>query len=435
MRARSITAYPVVVIGAGLAGLAAAATTARAGVPVVILEARSVGGRARTDVREGFRFNQGPHALFRGGPGRQVLSRLEIRTIGHSPPLRGSRALVAGRPHGWLSRRTLGFRAKAQVGRAFARLALTDASTQAGRSARQWIDMLSLRADAARFMAAFVRVTTYVADLDGLPATLAISQVRTSLKGGVEYLDGGWEQLTSGLLSRATAAGAQVRPHAPVQRISGGPGEWEVHTASEVIRAAAVVIAAGRPAAVRRLLPAAPGWADIGPEVTAACLDLGLRRPGPRLILGIDQPLYLSPHSPPGDLAPPGCGLVHLMRYGARTPAEDRQQLWELAAAAGISRADLVTQRFLPRMVVVNCLPSPERGLAGRAAVTVPGAPGVFIAGDWVGPEGWLSDASLVSGEQAGQLAAEAARDGSRSAWLHHPTGAGQPAAGHAPRE
>jgi phytoene dehydrogenase-like protein len=423
-----------VVIGAGLAGLAAGATAARTGVAVVILDARSPGGRARTETRDGFRFNRGPHALFRGGPGRRVLSRLGIQTIGHSPPLRGSRALVAGRPHGWLSRRTLGPRAKTQVGRAFAHLAFTDASTQAGRSAQQWIDTLGLRADAAMFMAAFVRVTTYVADLDQLPATLAIRQIRTSLKGGVEYLDGGWEQLTSALLSCATAAGAQVRPHAPVQQVSGGPGAWEVDTASGVIRAAAVVVAAGRPAAARRLLPAEPGWADIGPEVTAACLDLGLRRPGPRFILGIDQPLYLSPHSPPGDLAPPGCGLVHLMRYGARSPAEDRQQLWELAAAAGISQADVVVQRFLPRMVVVNCIPSVERGLAGRAPVTVPGAPGVFIAGDWVGPEGWLSDGSLVSGEQAGQLAAEAAHDSSRSAWLPHPTGVSQPAAEHAPR-
>jgi hypothetical protein len=182
-----------------------------------------------------------------------------------------------------------------------------------------------------------------------------------------------------------------------------------VHTTAEAIRAAAVVIAAGRPAAARRLLPAEPGWGDMGPEVTAACLDLGLRRPGPRFVLGIDEPLYLSSHSPPGDLAPPGCGLVHLMRYGATNPAEDQRRLREMAAATGIGDADVVVQRFLPRMVVVNCLPPPERGLAGRAPVTVPAAPGMFLAGDWVGPRGWLSDGSLASGEQAGHLAAEAA--------------------------
>jgi hypothetical protein len=30
----------------------------------------------------------------------------------------------------------------------------------------------------------------------------------------------------------------------------------------------------------------------------------------------------------------------------------------------------------------------------------------VFIAGDWVGSEGWLADCSLSSGERAGLLAA-----------------------------
>jgi hypothetical protein len=304
---------------------------------------------------------------------------------------------------------SLGPRGKAQVGRAFARLVRTDAPALAGRSTQQWIDALGLGADAAMVVAAFVRVATYVADLSRLPAVLAVAQMRTGLQG-VEYLDGGWEQLTSGLLACATAAGAQIRPHAPAQQISGGPGGWEVHTAAGVIRAAAVVVAAGRPDATRRLLPAGPGWDDTGPEVTAACLDLGLRRPGPRFVLGIDEPLYLSPHSPPGDLAPPGCGLVHLMRYGATDPARDRQQLWGMAEAAGITQAEVVVQRFLPRMVVVNRLPPPERGLAGRPPVAAPGAPGVFMAGDWVGPDGWLCDASLASGEQAGHLAAAAAR-------------------------
>jgi hypothetical protein len=236
-----------------------------------------------------------------------------------------------------------------QIARAFARVVGADRSELAGRSTQQWIDSLGLGADAAMVLAAFVRVSTYVGDLDRLPAAVAVGQMRTGLKGGVEYLDGGWEQLTSGLLRCATAAGAQVRLHAPAQHLSGGPGGWQVHTEAEVIRAAAVVVAAGRPGATRRLLPVEPGWGDMGPAVTAACLDLGLRRPGPRFVLGVDEPLYLSPHSPPGDLAPPGCGLVHLMRYGSTSPAEDRQQLWEMAAAAGITQADVLVQRFLPR--------------------------------------------------------------------------------------
>jgi phytoene dehydrogenase-like protein len=410
MQARTSSGSPVVVVGAGLAGLAAGVTAARAGSPVIIFDGRSPGGRARTETRDGFRFNQGPHALYRGGPGRRVLSRLGITTTGHPPRLRGGQVLVGGHPRSF---------PKTQLAMTVARVAVSSATRQAGRSASEWIGSLRLRRDAARYLAAFIRNVSYVADLDHMPADLAITQMRTALRG-VDYLDGGWQQLTSGLLSCASAAGAQVRSHARVGPIEGTPGAWEVHAGAEVIRAAAVVVAAGRPAAARRLLPIDPGWENMDSEVTAACLDLGLRRPGAPYTLGIDEPLYLSPHSPPGDLAPAGCELVHAMRYGASTPAADREQLWNLASSAGISHDDVVVERFLPRMVVVSCLPSPQQGLAGRTPVTVPGAPGLFLAGDWIGPQGWLCDGSLASGERAGLLAAQAAQDSSSPRIARH---------------
>ncbi len=65
----------MVVIGAGLAGLTAAATAARAGEMVVVVEADAVGGRARTDVQHGYRLNQGPDALVRGGEASRIPKR------------------------------------------------------------------------------------------------------------------------------------------------------------------------------------------------------------------------------------------------------------------------------------------------------------------------------------------------------------------------
>ena len=79
----------VVVVGAGLAGLTAAAVAARNGRSVVVLDGRRPGGRAATDVRNGFRFNQGAHALYRDGAGRAVLGRLGIVPTGGKPPTRG----------------------------------------------------------------------------------------------------------------------------------------------------------------------------------------------------------------------------------------------------------------------------------------------------------------------------------------------------------
>ena len=412
----------VAVIGAGLAGLVAGATAARAGARVVIFDSRSPGGRARTDLRDGFRLNQGPHALFNGGPGRAVLSRLSIRPKGHAPPLKGSRALIEGQPHGVFSRRILRPRSKAQVGRAMTRLMFTDPSKWIDKSAREWIDALELRSDAAMFMGAALRVNTYVADLDRLSADLAIIQLRDSFKGmGVKYLDGGWEQLTSALVSRASAAGAEIRPQTRITEVGGEPGAWQVHTSSgEVVSAAAVVVAAGGPEAGRRLLPVDPLWGELGPEVTAACLDLGVQGRRVHFHLGIDEPLYLSRHSPPGDLAPPGSALVHVMRYGARGSEEDREQLWGVAAAAGIHKADVVTERFLHRMIVASCLPPPGGGLVGRTPVEIPELPGIFLAGDWVGPVGWLAGGSLASGEQAGLRSARAAFEQRATVPLRH---------------
>ncbi len=58
-------------------------------------------------------------------------------------------------------------------------------------------------------------------------------------------------------------------------------------------------------------------------------------------------------------------------------------------------------------------LPLAERGgLPGRPAVAVPGAPGLFVAGDWVGDRGLLADAAAASGTRAAELAVAHARRG-----------------------
>jgi hypothetical protein len=96
------------------------------------------------------------------------------------------------------------------------------------------------------------------------------------------------------------------------------------------------------------------------------------------------------------------------MRYGARNAELDRAELHKFAALAGIADDQVVEERFLAVHVVTDVLPRPEDGLAGRPAVAVPGSPGLYLAGDWVGPSGWLSDAAMASGQRAGMLAAGA---------------------------
>ena len=93
------TDWDVIVIGAGLAGLAAGATATRAGSATLVLEAHLAGGRARVTKRDGFVFNRGLHALYKGGLGWEVLRSLGIEPQGSSPPLGRYQALAGGELH------------------------------------------------------------------------------------------------------------------------------------------------------------------------------------------------------------------------------------------------------------------------------------------------------------------------------------------------
>jgi phytoene dehydrogenase-like protein len=68
--------WDVIVVGEGLAGLAAGATATKAGSAALVVEAHLRGGVARVTKRDGFVFNLGVHALYRDGAGWEVLRTL-----------------------------------------------------------------------------------------------------------------------------------------------------------------------------------------------------------------------------------------------------------------------------------------------------------------------------------------------------------------------
>jgi phytoene dehydrogenase-like protein len=414
--------FDVVVVGAGLAGLAAGATAAP-GASTLILDGHQPGGRASTDERGDYRFNRGPHALYRGGEASAVLARLGVSTPGAVPPAEargrlGDRVDVLPATATTLLRsRLLSVRGKIALIRFLSGVKKWRPADVAGLTVGQWLDTFKLPEDARKVALFLVRTTTYANDERTLSADVAASQIQMALANNVLYLDNGWGSMVESLANAARRHGAEIRTGTAVTSITRAfpDGDLTVSlSGGQQIQAGAVVLAAGTPAAAAALLGERPAaWAGLGPEVEASVLDCGLRRRLEHPILfGIDPPYYLVDHARSAKhLAPEGGSLVHVLHYlplGDETPAGQlKAGLEEHARLAGIEPTNVEEQRFLRRMTVVGAIPTPASGgLAGRPSIDSTGLAGVLVAGDWVGPRGWLADASLSSGEAAGQAAA-----------------------------
>lgn len=267
-------------------------------------------------------------------------------------------------------------------------------------STAEWLERNLRSEDSRAAAAALVRVTTFVADQRSLSADVAAIQLRLGLLPGVRYLKGGWQSLVDALAGKAEKAGVTVRIRAAARVVHREAGGWTVALDAETLHADALVVAAGGPDAVAGLLgekaPPAPG-----PAAELSVLDLGLRslpRPGRRFALGIDQPTYLSRHSPPDH---PDGVLLSLASY-AREPKPALEAMADTVQPGW--REQVAFERFLPRMVAVSAIPTPAGGgLAGRSPVEQ--GEGLYLAGDWVGAEGWLVDSAIASGAAAAAAA------------------------------
>ena len=406
---------PVIVVGAGLAGLTATLQLARRGVPVTLLDGSGrLGGRARSTGPDGFTLNLGPHGMLMGGPGAAVLKQLGIALPGGPPAYRRARLLVDGRIVGPLDRRHGGggLRTLAGVGR----LARDARRGDPDGSVADWLARRLPDARARGTATVLARLLTYADSPDTQAADVMAEALRA---GAVRYLDGGWGALVGRLDTATRAAGAEVRTGSGVAAVRRDADHWRVELRTgDVLEAAAVILAAGGPADVAGLLdgPAhdvAAGWARRATPVHMACLDVALaRRPaGPAGVFGVDEPLYLSVQSDASDLAPAGGAVVQVARFlpvGGTAPDGTRGRLEALLDQALPGwRAHVVQARYLPDLTVTHdgCLVS-AGGRRARPGPEVPGAPGLYVAGDWVGTRGTLSQASIASASTAASAVA-----------------------------
>jgi len=380
----------VVVVGAGIAGLACAALLARAGRSVTVLEAGAEpGGLARTRAQDGFAFNRGAHALYRGGAAQAVLSSLGIEPAGAAPSLRGV-AFHGGQCHrlpttpwAMLTTGLLTLRGRGAALKTFARLS----RLQAGPiSAAAWLEEITEDASARAFLASMLRLSTYCGDLSQISAAAALDALRQASLHGVVYLDGGWQQLVRRLVESCTQAGVEIACRAPVEHVVAGQVALRDGTKMD----AGEIVLAVAPSVARR-------WVEV-PELghaRVACLDVALRQrpPGPGLAFDLEDPMYLSVHSDAGDLAPQGGALVHTVHYEAVDDARPRLE-GLLDRTLPQWRDACVHAQFLPKLTVTEGIVPPGGARPGIRAQ------GIWRVGDAVGEHGALADAAFGSARE-----------------------------------
>lgn len=416
----------VAVVGGGIAGLTVASYLAREGVEVTVFEkAPILGGRAATLKADGFLFNRGIHALYTGGAASLALEELGV-SYGHGIPketfvLDGSELRpFPTSPARFLRTGLLGAADKIALVRFLAGLARAEPRDLAGTSLREWLALKVRRPRLRRLLDSLAYPLVYTSALDLVSAEVFVDKFQRALKHPVHYVDGGWQALVDGLREVAESAGARIVSDAGVRSVEVGDGRARGVRLRDggQVQASAVVLATGARDAAKlvegRANPALRRTLDGLIPARVACLDVALSRlPSPNVpvVQDLDGPRFMTAQSLYSRVAPEGGALVYAFKQldprDPGDPHEDERDLEDLLDAAQPGwREVLVRRQYLPRIEAVGALPTAAGGgFAGRPKSLVPGVDGLYLAGDWVGPEGFLVDASVASARRAAGLA------------------------------
>ena len=439
--------HPVVIVGGGIAGLVSAALVAKAGLSAVVLEkASSPGGRASTREKNGFSFNLGPHALYRKGVLSRTLRELGVDVTGAPPPGAGF-VIRGGRRHtlpvgltSLMTTKVMTLPAKFEFARLQRLIMSADASAVQHETLASWIRSHLHHEEVRDLVRMLVRVTTFTNDPDRQSAGAALEQLQLAFAGSVLYLNRGWQTIVDGLRRVAVRSGVRIESSVHAAALERGDARTirSVRLADGRCIPASAVIIAATPADADAL----SGVTRFEKELTSvrvATLDLALKSlPQPRRLvaLGADEPTYFSVHSAVARLAPANAAMIHVTKYLRPDESADRSVEEELRRLTDDMqpgwRTVLEAKHFLPNLTVTHAeLIAANGGLAGRPAPRLTAFDNLFIAGDWVGSRGQLSDAAAASAAEAATLATCLVTEGRRTIQGPRDAWAGGPGQAH----
>ncbi len=255
-----------VVVGAGIAGLAAASELLRRGREVVVCEAGPrAGGVGQTELRDGYLFERGPNTFRVNAALRELLaaSGLESRLLSASPSSRERFLLVEGRlvpvplnPIAFARTPLLSARGKLRL----LREPFVRRGSIPGESAAAFVARRLGPEVAERLVAPFL-VGIYAGDASRLAAesvfpglveherahaSIARGLVARSFRRGPRGLAGifsGADGISDLVQALAGGLGSALRVSTPVAAIRRAADAWEVETPTETLRARSVVVA------------------------------------------------------------------------------------------------------------------------------------------------------------------------------------------------
>ncbi|MFF9816665.1 FAD-dependent oxidoreductase [Streptomyces sp. NPDC014006] len=374
--------HRITVVGGGFAGLTAAITAAEAGTKVTVYEAHhTLGGRART--AEGpYRTNEGPHALYNGGPHWTWLKQRDL--IGPLAPLPALEAARLRLRHQGVVRRTPPFAMLKLLRRRLPQAPVdTDFLSWATGIAGE---------EGARAAANYAAVAVFHHDPGSLSAAFVQERLRraTKLPPEAHYPRGGWASMIDRMAGRAWNLGVRIET---LSRVDTLPTDTPVIVATSL-------------AAARRLLgDGSLTW----PSGRTALIDLAVRtrRGDAFAVSDLDAPGWIERFTAQDrTLAPAGeqliQGQIPLAPHETRADGVARaEELLDLGFPGWRDRVTWRGEATADGRTGAVDLP----GTSWRDRPAIDRGNGVYLAGDQVAAPGVLSEVSFTSALTAVSLA------------------------------